>query len=152
MTQCNSRLELGILHSKEIVADFDGGLIGSDGGLMLLQKIDQQLGLTRSLAAAITDGRDPDRIKHPLEEMLGQSIYQIACGYEDCNDADQLRGDPVFKAALDLLPQADDELASQPTLCRLENNIEAKDLRRMAEVFVDLFIARHCVSRSSTSG
>jgi len=93
-----------------------------------------------ALAAAITDGRDPNRIKHPLEEMLGQSIYQIACGYEDCNDADQLRGDPVFKAALDLLPQADDELASQPTLCRLENNIEAKDLRRMAEVFVDLLI------------
>jgi len=143
MTQCISRLQLGMLRAKEIVADFDGGLIGSNGGLMLLQKIDQQLSLTKSLAAAIVDRRDPGRIKHPLEEMLGQRIYQITCGYEDCNDADQLRSDPIFKTALNLLPQADHELSSQPTLCRLENSITAKDLRRMAEVFVDLFITSH---------
>jgi len=143
MTQCISRLQLGILCAKEIVADFDGGLIGSDGGLMLLQKVDEQLGLTKRLATAIVDRRDPGRIKHPLEEMLGQRIYQIACGYEDCNDADQLRSDPIFKTALDLLPQSDHELSSHPTLCRLENSITAKDLRRMAEVFVDLFIASH---------
>ena len=143
MTQCNSRIELGILDSKEIVGDFDGGLISSDGGLMLLKKLDEQLGLTERLAAAVADERDPNRIKHPLEEMFAQRIYQIACGYEDCNDADQLRSDPVFKTAAELLPETDHDLASQPTLCRLENSVDAKDLRRMAQVLVDLFIASH---------
>jgi len=122
MTQCNSRLELGILHSKKIVADFDGGLISSDGGLMLLKKVDQQLGLTKKLAVAVTDRRDPGRIKHPLEQMFAQRVYQIAFGYEDCNDADQLRGDPVFKTAVELLPETEGNLASQPPLCRLENS------------------------------
>ena len=64
MTQCNSRSELGILQNREIIANFDGGLIGSDGGLMLLQKIDQQLGLTKKLAGAVAGRHDPEnRIK-----------------------------------------------------------------------------------------
>ncbi len=77
MTQRNPRLELGILHSKEIIGNFESGLISSDGGLMLLQKIDQQLGLTKSLAAAITDGRDRGGLNIVLRTYLPSAYIRL---------------------------------------------------------------------------
>jgi DNA-directed RNA polymerase subunit N (RpoN/RPB10) len=75
--------------------------------------------------------------------MLAQRIYQIACGYEDCNDADDLRFDPLFKTAVGRCPQSGRDLASQPTLSRFENLVTRTQLRRLAEVFVELFLARY---------
>ncbi|MCY3019791.1 MAG: IS1380 family transposase, partial [Planctomycetota bacterium] len=121
----------------------DGGHLSSDGGLVLLSAADRQLGLTSALARFLPDHRDPTRVIHELDEMLAQRVYQIGCGYEDCNDADDMRHDPMLKTAIERLPETDPDLASQTTLSRFENRVTRTQLRRMAEVFVDLFVKRH---------
>jgi len=142
MTQCIRQLSFGSLGGKQVVGGFDGGNLSSDGGLMLLSAADQQLALTASLAKLMPDHRDPTKVVHGLDEMLAQRVYQIACGYEDCNDADDLRADPVLKTSIGRLPETDPDLASQPTLSRFENRVSRTQLRRMAEVFVDSFVQR----------
>jgi hypothetical protein len=148
MTQCLEQLHLGILHGKPLRGGFDGGDISSDGGVMLVAAADQRLGLTAALAACIHDPRDQSQIRHQLPTLLGQRVYQIACGYEDCNDADDLRFDLAFKTALGRRPKSDRDLASQPTLSRFENFVSRTGLRRMAEVFVDQFVARYATDRA----
>jgi len=132
---------LGILGGKQVTGDFEGGDIASDGGVLLVAEADRKLGLTSKLAACLRDDRDPAKVQHATNEMLAQRVYQIACGYEDCNDADDLRRDPVLKTAVGRLPETDPDLASQPTLSRLENSVGAGELYRMSEMFIDLFIA-----------
>ena len=148
MTQCIEQLSFGFLCGKQICADFDGGELSSDGGVMLLQEADHRLGLTGALSACIGDPRDQSQITHQLVTLLSQRVYQIACGYEDCNDADDLRSDWAFKTALGRCPHSDGDLASQPTLSRFENFVSRTDLRRMAELFIDLFVARYASKRS----
>ena len=143
MTQCIRQLSFGFLGHKQVVGDFEGGNLSSDGGLMLLSAADRQLGLTAALARFLPDRRDPTKVVHGLDEMLSQRVYQIACGYEDCNDADDLRSDPLLKTSIGRLPQSDPDLASQPTLSRFENAVTRTQLRRMAEVFVDVFLWQH---------
>ena len=143
MTQCIRQLSFGFLGHKQVVGDFEGGNLSSDGGLMLLSAADRQLGLTAALARCLPDGRDQTKVVHGLDEMLSQRVYQIGCGYEDCNDADDLRSDPLLKTSIGRLPQSDPDLASQPTLSRFENAVTRTQLRRMAEVFVDVFLRRH---------
>jgi len=99
MVQSVRRVELGVLDGREVVGGFDGGRISSDGGVMLLAEAERRLGVIERLAAAIDDDRDPAKVRHSVEEMLRQRVFQIACGYEDCNDADDLRFDPAFKTA-----------------------------------------------------
>ena len=143
MTQCFEQLHLGILHGKSIRGGFDGGDISSDGGVILVAAADQRLGLTAALAACIPDPRAASQVRHQLATLLGQRVYQIACGYEDCNDADDLRSDLAFKTALGRRPKSDRDLASQPTLSRFENFVSRTSLRRMAEIFIDQFVARY---------
>jgi len=142
MTQCVRQLSFGFLGHKHVVGQFDGGNLSSDGGLMLLSAADRQLGLTASLAKLLPDDRDQTKVVHGLDEMLAQRVYQIACGYEDCNDADDLRRDPLLKTSIGRLPESDPDLASQPTLSRFENRVSRTQLRRMAEVLVDSFLRR----------
>lgn len=85
-------------------ANFDGGAISSDGGLLLLREADRRLGLTRMLASCVQDRRDPSRISHAVEEMLLFRMLAIACGHEDADDCDALRDDPLFKLAAGRLP------------------------------------------------
>jgi len=143
MTQCISQLSFGFLGGKQLVGGFAGGDLSSDGGVMLLREADRRLGLSAKLTGCLRDGRQPAKVRHGLGEMLAQRVYQIACGYEDCNDADDLRSDPVFKTALGRRPKSDPDLASQPTLSRFENQVTGTGLRRMAEVFVELFVTGH---------
>jgi hypothetical protein len=143
MTQCIRQLSFGFLGHKHVVGQFDGGNLSSDGGLMLVSAADEQLGLTQALSRLIPDDRDQTKVIHGLDEMLAQRVYQITCGYEDCNDADDLRRDPVLKTSIGRKPETDPDLASQPTLSRFENQVTRTQLRRMAEVFVDLFLRRH---------
>ena len=103
--------------------------------------------LTAALADCLHDPRDRSQITHELPTLLAQRLYQIACGYEDCNDADYLRHDWAFKTALKRRPASDPDLASQPTLTRFENWVSRTDLRRLAEVFVDLFTERYATSK-----
>lgn len=131
------------VRGKEIVADFDGGRISSDAGLLLLKQIDEKLGLTAGFSACITDCRQKNKVKQSVRDMLRQRILGIACGYEDCNDFDTLCSDPLFKIAADRRPATDADLASQPTLSRLENAITTSDLWKMSEHLVDLFLDRH---------
>jgi len=147
MTQCVEQLDFGFLHGKSIRGGFDGGDISSDGGVMLLAAADQRLGLTAALTACVHDPRDQTQIRHQLATLLGQRVYQIACGYEDCNDADDLRSDLAFKTALGRRPKSDRDLASQPTLSRFENCVTRTGLRRMAEVFVEQFVARYATDK-----
>jgi len=148
MTQCNSQLSFGFLGRKQISGAFDGGEISSDGGLMLVAQADKALGLTRQLAAVLSDGRQAAKVRHPLGELLAQRIYQIACGYEDCNDADDLRHDPIFKTCVGRLPESGRDLASQPTLSRFENSLTRTALRRLCEVLVEVFIAQQAGAKA----
>jgi len=147
MTQCLEQLDFGFLRGKQICARFDGGELSSDGGVMLLAEADQRLGLTAALAACVPDPRDQTQIDHDWVTLFAQRIYQIACGYEDADDADDLRTDWAFKTALGRWPESDQDLASQPTFCRFENCVSRTALYRMAEVFVNLFVARYRTRR-----
>ena len=79
---------------------FDGGMLSSDAGVLLLRGVERRLGIAARLATCLNDRRDPDRIDHTVEEMLRLRMFAIAAGYEDANDCNKLRDDPVFKMAV----------------------------------------------------
>ena len=109
--------------------EFDGGALSSDFGPLILRGVDRQIRLTERLARVVDDQRHPSYITHPLRALLAQRIFQLACAYEDGNDANALRRDPLFKLGLDQRPlDADNDLASGPTFSRLENSASAKDI------------------------
>lgn len=105
---------------KPIIARFDGGLLSSDGGVLALREVEHRLGLAERLAACIADPRAAERVRHGLAYIIRFRLLMIAASYEDGNDADSLRHDPMFKLALDRLPEAA-ALCSQPTISRREN-------------------------------
>ena len=136
-------LHLAPVGDKAVDLDFDGGRLSSDAGLVLLTEPDEQLGLTRALAAVLQDPRDPRRVHFTLHDLLKQRVLQIAAGYEDANDANTLRHDPIFKLLLGRLPDTGAPLASQPTFSRFENHVSRTELYRMARVLVDQFLASY---------
>ena len=136
-------LPLAPVSTKAVELDFDGGRLSSDAGVVLLKDIDDQLGLTRALAAVLSDPRDARRIHFTPEDLLKQRVFQIAAGYEDANDSNTLRDDPIFKLMLDRLPATGAPLASQPTISRFENRISRTELYRMALVLLEQFIASY---------
>lgn len=139
-----SQLRFPAIDGFTVRADFEGGAVSSDFGALLLRGVDQQTGLIERLAAAIEDRRHPAYIEHRLTDLLRQRIYQSACGYADGNDANSLRRDPMFKLAVERAPlDADNDLASGPTFSRLENSLSRKDIYRLAQAFVDAFIASY---------
>ncbi len=121
---------------KPIVARFDGASMSSDGGLLALREVEQRLGIASRLAACISDPRAPGRVRHELDAIIRTRMLMIAAGYEDGNDANSLRGDPMFKLAMGRLP-GDADLCSQPTISRLENLPDARALLRMGHAMVD---------------
>ena len=125
---------------KKVTAAFDGGRISSDGGVMLLAEADRRLGLADKLAAVMSDPRDPTRITHKLADILRARILAIACGWEDADDLDHLRKDPAFKLACGRLPDSGDDLCSQPTMSRWENAPNLREIVRIMEVLVDLWL------------
>lgn len=124
------------LGRKKILADFNGGKITSDTGALLLRQVDKRIGLIDAIGNCITDPRHPSFTKHDQRAMLAQRIYAIAMGYEDLNDHQSLRNDPVMQTITEQNREQEKPLASAPTLCRLENRIGHKSLIRIAEVFV----------------
>ena len=106
-----------------LVIEPSAGQLSGDAGLRAVRQFDQRIALTRSFAEALDDPRDPDLTEHTFLEMVRSRVYGILAGYEDQNDHDTLRHDPVFKLVADHSP-ADDDLASQPTLSRFENAID----------------------------
>ena len=138
-----SPLHLAPVGTKAVDLDFDGGRLSSDAGLVLLKDPDEQLGLTQALAGVLKDPRDPRRVDFTLHDLLKQRVLQIAAGYEDANDANTLRHDPIFKLLLGRLPDTGAPLASQPTISRFENRASRTELYRMACVLVEHFIASY---------
>src|SRR6266478_1893751 len=136
-------LQLAPVGDKVVDLDFDGGRLSSDAGLVLLKDPDEQLGLTRDLAAVLSDPRDPRRVHFTLHDLLKQRVWQMAAGYEDANDSHTLRHDPIFKLLLDRLPETGAPLASQPTIARFENSVSRTELYRMALVLMDQFISSY---------
>jgi hypothetical protein len=123
---------------QPIRADFSGGQITSDAGLLPLRAFDQRHHLTRGLAALLSDPREDERVRHDSLELLRQRIYQIVAGYEDANDADRLRHDPMLQIVAD--QKLGSPLGSQPTLSRWENSPSARDLVRFNDALLEIFI------------
>src|ERR1700759_3395497 len=127
MTECTqSSFGFAAWGKREIVARFDGGAISSDGGALLLRETDRRLNLLSRLAACFLDGRNPERVEHSILEMLSQRVYGLALGYEDLNDHEQLRRDPVF-GVLAGREELDAPLAGKSTLNRMELGAGGKD-------------------------
>jgi len=123
---------------KAVVARFDGGRLSSEGGLLALREVERRLGLAARLALCLVDPRAPERVRHSLAEIIGFRMLMIAAGYEDGNDADALRADPMFKLALERLPSGAD-LCSQSTISRLENLPDRRTLLRLANALIDQY-------------
>ena len=140
MTVCTTKkIEFARSKGRKIEAEFSGGNITSDGGILLLKMADQKLGLIKKVASVIEDPRDQDKCDHDQITMLRQRIFGLALGYEDLNDHDTLRKDKAFQVAV----EKNDDLASSPTLCRLENRINSKAMWQISEALVDVFIQSH---------
>jgi hypothetical protein len=124
--------------SLPLEAAFDAPRLTSDGGLVWVAEADAALGLCSVLAAAVPDWRTGP-VTHRLALLIRQRVFQIACGYEDQDDADRLRTDPLFKLACGRFP-TDPDLASQPTLSRLENAIDYKTCYRLGRVLLAQYL------------
>ena len=123
-------------------ADFSGGEVSSDLGALLLAAVDRRIGLVDRLVEAVSDTRHPSYITHSMRDLLTQRVFQIASGYEDGNDANTLRRDPLFKLAAGRAPlNADNALACGATVSRLEGALRRRDIYRMAHALVLQFIA-----------
>jgi hypothetical protein len=121
-------------------AAFDGGRITSDGGLIWLAQTDEELGICERIASHVPEWRGA-YVRHSLVRLVRQRVLQIACGYEDQNDSDTLKSDPLLKMVCGRLPESEMDLASQPTISRLEDAPEARSCLRMARALGELYIA-----------
>jgi hypothetical protein len=154
-TECSpARFEFARVESRAVVASFGGGRITSDAGALLLGAANRVIGLTRRMAACFTDARHPDLIEHEVETLVMQRVVGIALGYEDLNDHDQLRHDPVMATLAGKLTarRADcAPLAGKSSLNRLElSRPEPTRYKKLAAgaaqieaLFVDLFLDAH---------
>jgi hypothetical protein len=133
------RLSFDFFPSRPVEIEVSPAPLTSDAGLLPIRQFDERIRLTEQFAAAIVDRRDPAFTEHSLLSMVRQRIFGILADYEDQDDHDTLRSDPVFKLIADRLPD-DPDLASQPSLSRFENAVSIADLWRLRDVLVDLFI------------
>ena len=137
--QSVDQLGFDFLAQKPVVVQSRPQAISSDAGLLPIRQFDQRWRYTQRLAACLTDRRaDP---QHAHEEMVRQRLYGILAGYEDCNDHDTLRDEPVFKLVSGRQPE-DDPLASQPTLSRFENSVTCGELQRLIDFTIDTGVGR----------
>lgn len=131
------------IFEKSVELDFNGGDMSSDSGLILLRQIEKENQVIQRVANVLPDDRHQSYVQHDLWHLLSQRVFQIASGYEDGNDCDSLRHDPILKMVCDKKPQSDKALASQPTMSRFENSLGPRDLYRIAEAILDQFIASY---------
>lgn len=137
-TKILPKLETKVNKKDCVKMDFQGGQITSDGGLILLKKLDDNLELTENINNLIKDPRDSRKLIHTQKQLLSQRLYQIIAGYEDCNDCNLLRNDPTLKL-LAGKRQNDEALGSQPTVSRLENRITRYQISRLKRLFTEQY-------------
>ena len=154
-TECN-QFVFGFhpLKHREIRAQFDGGAITTEGGGLLLREVEKRIGIVRQFAACFRDYRNPDLIEHSVEELVAQRVYGLALGYEDLNDHEELRKDPLLAVLVEKSDLAGEVLAGKSTLNRLEltpatATAKARYKKIVADhaavdrLFVDDFLAAH---------
>ena len=135
---CIPQLSFSFYRHRTIRADFSGGQITSDAGLLPLRAFDQRYVLTRGLAERVCDPREEERVRHSVLSLFRQRLYQIIAGYEDANDADRLRYDPAFQILAD--QPLGEPLGSQPTLSRWENAPSPRELLKLQDALLDWFV------------
>lgn len=135
-----SPIKLHEVKGTPVIVNFEGGALSSDAGILLLREVEQQIGLIDELANVLKDQRDQRYVQHSIKDLIIQRVGQIAAGYEDANDCNALRCDPIFKLFAGRKPESDNDLASQPTMCRFENSPSIKDIYRIAYVFGEKYI------------
>jgi len=144
MTECiDKRMSFSSVAGREVVADFLGGRLTSDAGILLLKEVDRQIGLIDAINEAIPDPRDPLMTVHDQRTMLAQRIFSIALGYEDLNDQQSMRTDAALQVAAGVAPVEAEPMASPSTLCRLENRVLRRTCVRLSKILVDQFIASY---------
>lgn len=126
-----------LLQGKKVKVDFNSPDISSNGGLLLASPMKNAL--PGKIGRLIPDSRKKEFVRHPYVEMVSQRVGQILCGYEDANDCDRLRGDSALKLSLGKKP-SDGDLASQPTMTRLENSVDSRTLYKIGKLFVDEYV------------
>jgi len=140
MINCaTNRMHFETQAALALEAAFDGGRITSDGGLLWLSEAEEELGLCEAISESVPEWRKR-RGRHSLASLVRQRIFQIACGYEDQNDSDSLREDPLLKMVCGSLPESGADLASQPTISRLENAATKRSCYRIAEAIFCLYL------------
>jgi hypothetical protein len=127
------------LGKKNIEVKFSMEETSNDGGLLLLREVEKHIGLISDLTNCIIDERHQSYVEHSIRSMISQRVMQIAAGYEDANDCNQLKNDGILK----LCANQSGALATQPTISRFENKVNTKELYKMAKVFVDQFMASY---------
>jgi len=142
-TVCHKQLTFESLFNKEVIGDFAGGRITSDAGGLLLRELDQRYRLAENATRCLHDPREGHKVKHDLLTLVRQRLFAIAQGYEDNNDAATLAKDPAFKIMAGKAPESAGDLASQPTLSRFENGVTTKDLRRLSDWLLELYLKTH---------
>lgn len=140
MTNCRStQLEFASCRGRKVQADFEGGEVSSDGGLLLLREVDRRLKVLKRAARLLPDDRQTGKVQHSMESMLRQRVFALAQGYEDLNDHEELRHDTLLQTAAGRTSA----LASAPTLCRMENRSDRHAAMGLNNLLVDLFIESH---------
>lgn len=142
MSKTDCQFTLPFHPDRKMTVKFDGGRITSDAGLMLLYSVDRSHGISRGFASCLSDSRDQRYVRHTIESQTTQRMLQIAAGYEDCNDADALRSDAALKSFCDRLPESGPDLASGPTLSRMENAVTRRDVWRAMQRLRDQYIVK----------
>lgn len=146
-TSSNKQIEgelfqFSAVSGKKISASFSSPDLSSCGGLMLVREAEKECDIIDRISSCIKDDRRLYLIDHSYAEMIRQRVYQIACGYEDCNDCERLRDDSIMKMCAGRLP-SDAPLASQPSMSRLENKVTRNELYAIAEQFLEAFISSY---------
>jgi hypothetical protein len=135
--------QLSFKFEKQVVVKFDAEYASADGGAVLLKAVDDQLGVTATVAGCLRDRRQRGKVQHDVLELVRQRVFGLVCGYADCNDAARLAHDPLHKLLLDRDPLAGPALASQTTLSRFENAVGPLALTRLGHALADLVIEQH---------
>ncbi|NET37836.1 MAG: IS1380 family transposase [Cyanothece sp. SIO1E1] len=144
MTEVDSELTFNFYQQKPLIVQFSELELSSDVGILLARQAEEQVHICQGIAECIEEWRDPNKVTHSLPQLVSQRIYQLIGGYEDANDSDFLRHDPIYKIVCGRLPIAGEELlASQPTMSRLENHVTGQEVSAMRRLFIDRFIASY---------
>jgi len=140
MKKDTRKLSFTQVAGKALEADFNGGAISSDAGALIIREAEKHVGIIATISNCINDNRDSRYVDHTVEDIVTERATLIVCGYEDANDCNEMRYDPIFKMVANRCPIEGEPLASQPTVSRLENMVRRTDLLRIGYGFIDNFV------------